>query len=95
MADGHGGRRAGSGRKVLEATKFREALIRKIEERADGLADALLDKALSGDVPALREVADRGLGKSRQTLGFDSEDGLESIVLNFMKPNDGSNGGES
>lgn len=78
----------------MEATKFRKALIRKIEERADGLADALLDKAMSGDVPALREVADRGLGKSRQPVDFDSESGVESIVINFTKPNDGSNGGE-
>ena len=51
------------GRPKLEATKFREALIRKAEENADALADALMGKALTGDVPALKEAADRSIGK--------------------------------
>ena len=58
-----GGVREGGGRPRLEATKFREALIRMAEENAEPLAKALFDKALTGDVPALKEAADRSIGK--------------------------------
>jgi hypothetical protein len=54
------------GRPRLEATVLREALIAAMEAKAKPLADALVDKALEGDVPALREVLDRGLGKPIQ-----------------------------
>ena len=44
----------------------------KAEERADELAQAIIDKALDGkslgDVPALKEVFDRGIGKVVQGL---------------------------
>ena len=59
-----------AGRPRLFASKLREALIRKAEERADELADAIIKKALDAgslaDVPALKEVFDRGLGKALQ-----------------------------
>jgi len=61
-----------AGRPKLMASKLREAIIRKAEERADELAQAIIDKALDGkslgDVPALKEVFDRGIGKVVQGL---------------------------
>jgi len=56
------------GRPKLEASKFREALIAEIEANAKPLAEALVKKGLAGDVQALKEIADRGLGKSVQGI---------------------------
>ncbi len=66
----NGGARKGSGRKlgsrelktiVKEAAALR--LTKKIEERIDELAEVLVDKALTGDIPAIKEAFERGLGK--------------------------------
>ena len=54
--------------KNLEAIKLREELIRQIEANAKPLAKALIDKGLVGDVPALKELYDRGLGKVTDKL---------------------------
>ena len=56
------------GRPKLEATKLREALIAMANKHAKELAEALRLKAISGDVPALKEVFDRGIGKPLQQL---------------------------
>lgn len=79
MAGGEWSRENGKkgGRPRLEATKLREAIIRKAEESADALADVLRDKALTGDVPALKEIFDRGLGKAHQTVDMGVEDRRE------------------
>ena len=58
---------------------FRDALMLAINE-ADGdrtklrsVAEALVNKAIEGDVPALKEVADRIDGKVPQGVGGDDE----------------------
>lgn len=49
-------------------------------QKLERLADTLIDKALAGEVPALKEVGDRLDGKAKQqidghlSLGFDSDD---------------------
>ena len=69
-----GGARPGAGRPALEATKLRQALIRKAEAHAEELADSIIGKALGlaahqkADVQAHKEILDRGLGKSAQSL---------------------------
>jgi len=60
------------GRPKLEATKFREALIAAIEEKAKPLADALVKRGLEGDIPALKEIADRALGRPHQSIDHTS-----------------------
>lgn len=52
------------GRPRLEATKLRVALIAAVEGNAERLAEALVVKALSGDISAIKEVLDRALGKA-------------------------------
>jgi len=74
------------GRPRLEATKLREAIIKEIEQRAEPLAKALVDKALTGDVPALRETFDRGIGKPIQDLDITS-DGVALPLLVIERPN--------
>lgn len=98
------------GRPKLEATKFREALIAEIEGRAKELAKALVDKALdgesAGDVAALREVGDRGLGKPVQGIdhttkgeslnNYDNltDEQLENVIAARARRTGGPAGGE-
>lgn len=58
---------------------FKDALQLSIK-RADGdkcklgrIADALVEKAIAGDVPAIKEIADRLDGKVSQPLSGDEE----------------------
>lgn len=52
-------------------------LLKRIEERnlAPQLMDALLAKALEGDVPAIKEVFDRIDGKATQDINLGGPDG--------------------
>lgn len=69
----HGGARAGAGmpkgkktRKTLIKEKAQEYLTRRIEESIEPLANALIVKALEGDISALKESFERGLGKVKE-----------------------------
>jgi len=57
-----------AGRPMLMASKLRAALIRVAEENAEPLAKVLVDKALGGDLPAIKEMLDRGVGKAMQQV---------------------------
>ena len=79
---------ARTGRPVGATNKdkpFRAALVRALgiadnnPEKLDKLAEALIAKAKTGDVAALREVSDRLDGKVAQALVGD--DGSEPITL--------------
>lgn len=53
------------------------------------VADALVTKALTGDVPAIREVADRLDGKVLQQTeitGADGENLFDRVEIIFKKP---------
>lgn len=60
---------------------WRNLLIEAAQKKQDGIekkvkmADALVDKAVSGDIPALKEFADRVQGRSPIALGTYDEDG--------------------
>lgn len=75
----NGGKRQGAGRKkgskashTLEAEQYRKVLIATIIKHKKPLAEALVSKGLSGDVPALKEIHDRALGKSKESLDITS-----------------------
>lgn len=53
----------GGGYLKKDATYLREALIRVASENADGLAEALVKEGLKGNVPAIKEIHDRCVGK--------------------------------
>lgn len=65
---------------------FREALRRAIAAAGDDrdvlkdVADSLVAEALSGDVQAIRELADRLDGKVAQPLKGDDEDGTPIAI---------------
>jgi hypothetical protein len=69
-------------------------LKKRIEERqlAPLLMDALLEKALSGDVQAIREVFDRVDGKAPQDINVGGQDGnpVESITRIELVPLSGN-----
>lgn len=75
----NGGVRPGAGRPRLEATKLREALVEIAEERAKELAVVLMDKALTGDIPAIKEMIDRGIGKALQPIDH-STNGKDMLI---------------
>jgi hypothetical protein len=65
----HGGKRPGAGRKKgLEAEIYRQVLLAKIGEHKEALAAALVNKGLTGDVPALKEINERALGKVKDNM---------------------------
>lgn len=76
---------------------FKDALSIAIH-RTDGdktklaqLAEALVEKAISGDVPAIKEVADRLDGKATQPIGGDDDAPLNiihEIRRTIIRPND-------
>jgi len=77
-----GGYRPGAGRKKgPEGEAYRQALLQLIDKYKEGLAQALIDKALSGDVPALKEVNERALGKVAQPLAGDKDNPLFPVPI--------------
>ncbi len=53
------------------------------KDKLRGVADALVAKALTGDVPAIREIGDRLDGKVPQALVGEGPDG--AIVVQIIK----------
>lgn len=68
---------------TLQAEQYRVILIKKILENAEPLAQALIDKGLEKDVPALREIHERSLGKVREELDLTSKG--EKLVIYVPK----------
>ena len=75
----------------LWAETLRRAVIQSDAERLRQIAEALIDKAASGDVSAIKELGDRIDGKSVATTELTGVDGSNlpiSIGINFVKPDD-------
>ena len=77
-----GGKRLGAGRPkgtlashTLEAQELRKRLIEAAKENWEAIIFTLIDKAVSGDTIALRELLDRVLGKAIQALGTPDDEG--------------------
>ena len=68
----------------MYAHKLRAALIRKAEEHAEELSGVLLDKALEGDIPAIKEYMDRALGKALQNVDVTSGgEPMRIVTVNY------------
>jgi hypothetical protein len=75
----------------LWADTLRRAVVQSDAERLRQIAEALIDKAASGDVSAIKELGDRIDGKSVATTELTGVDGSNlpiSIGINFVKPDD-------
>jgi hypothetical protein len=67
-------------RSAIERALERRKPLRERLKAIDDLADALLDKALTGDLAALQEFGNRMDGKPAQSLHVTSEDGSSDLV---------------
>ena len=88
----HGGARKGAGSKLgakYKKTIAKEAatmyLIRRIEENIEPLATALLQKALEGDMPALKEAFERGLGKVKEVHKMEGKLTIVDMASEIIK----------
>lgn len=98
----NGGARPGAGRKkgskaahTIEAETYRKILIAEVVKHAVPLAQALVAKGLMGDVPALKEINERTLGKVTDRTEVTGADGKDlfpvPILANMNVPADHSN----
>lgn len=89
----NGGARPGAGRKkgskashTLEAEYYRKVLIQEIIANAEPLAKVLVQKGLSGDIPALKEINERSLGKVKDNVDLTSKGKqLGAAVIKIIK----------
>jgi hypothetical protein len=75
----NGGKRPGAGRPkgsqarhTIQAITFKKALIDAVLKEKKPLIDALVAKAKTGDIPALREIVDRVLGRATESIDLTS-----------------------
>lgn len=82
-----GGKRQGAGRKPditkqKAAEAYSKVLFEYIEKEAKPIAQALIDKAKAGDIPAVKEIHDRLMGKPEQPIvGKDGKDFFPTPLL--------------
>lgn len=73
-----GGRPKGSKAKsTLEAIVVKEMYVEAAKQYGRPILEALVEKALEGDVAAIKEFNDRALGKAPQTLDVTTEEKLK------------------
>lgn len=93
----NGGKREGAGRpkgklakSTLEALEVKQLYVEKAKEYALPILNALVNKALTGDVQAIREFNDRAYGKAPQAItGADGE--ALRIIFDQTFKKDGNN----
>lgn len=80
----HGGARPGAGKKkgskashTIEAQEAKKLMIASFLERQKEVDNALLEKAVTGDVPAIKEVYDRVYGKAVNPVEMSGKDGKD------------------
>lgn len=95
----NGGKRPGAGRKkgqkaksTLDAIQLKEALIAKYREYADPINKALIDKAMTGDIQAIREVHDRVYGRSKESLDIGNAQKLPFLITVVRHESGNENG---
>lgn len=77
-----------------------EAIADTDKTKLRGVADALVEKAMNGDVQAIKEIADRLDGKPNQSVDVEHEVGgeladlLRAIGMRGAKVTDGSSGNQ-
>ncbi len=71
---------------TIEAQAYREALVATIIDKMGSVIQALIDKAINGDVAAIKEINDRVLGRASQPIADNVQElkqiqqGLADIV---------------
>ena len=74
-----GGRPKGSlSKERAAALAYRQALLKEALKHKKKLSEVLVKKAIDGDIPAIKEIHDRLLGKAVQPISGDED---QPIVL--------------
>lgn len=77
----------------LWAETIRRAVVQSDPDRLRRIAEALLDKAETGDINAIKEIGDRLDGKPQQAMEIGDPNGdpvSMNWTINFVKPADGT-----
>lgn len=81
-----GGRPKGKlAKSTLEALEVKQLYVTKAREHALPILEALVKKALKGDVPAIREFNDRAYGKAPQAITGADGEALKILFDNTFK----------
>lgn len=75
-----GGKRPGAGRKPdptkqALAEAYTKALAEEVDKHKATILAALIAKAETGDIPAIKEIHDRLMGKAKETVEHSGKDG--------------------
>lgn len=75
-----GGRPKGAiAKSTREAIELRNFYVEKAREHAEPIATALIEKAVTGDVSAIKEFNDRAFGKAPQSIDLTSKSEITLI----------------
>jgi hypothetical protein len=72
---------------TIATEALKKFIIEKVTAEKEPIINALIAKAKDGDVPAIRELYDRALGKATQPVSMD-EDMFEGIQIIIKQKND-------
>lgn len=72
-------------RNAARGTAWRDAIRKAVlrDGKLDALAQALVARALEGDIAALREIGDRLDGKARQSVEFEAQ---QAFLVSWLPP---------
>jgi hypothetical protein len=72
----NGGKRPGAGRKkaghTIQAEAYRAYLVSEVMKNAKPIVAALIDKAKTGDVQAIKELHERAMGKVKDEMNLNA-----------------------
>lgn len=98
MSIGHGGQRKNAGRPTgslathtLEAQTLRQYVVEQVIANKKELIQALIKKGRSGDIPAIKELLDRSLGKVKESMEISTpvKNPLAEILKDIQSMNKG------
>ncbi len=72
--------------------RWREIFIERVQQKKEGqerkvlMADAMIEKAITGDVPAFNAIADRMEGKPAQGVDLTSKgEKIEGVIVDLIR----------
>ena len=77
-----GGRPKGAA--TIEREKLKDYIATRIAENGEAIVSVLLKKSLTGDIPAIKELFDRGFGKATQHIDNPNERELNVTLVRFL-----------
>jgi len=70
---------------TLLTQKIRDYVAQRLEKDAPELYDILMEKARKGDVAAIKELFDRGMGKATTVVTNEDGELISAVALKFIE----------